>query len=274
MATDDRAQMAQALLALRPWLPHLVVVGGWAHRLHRLHPLAGRPPYEPVRTLDADIAVSLRPPVAGDLGAALRGAGFLAELSGDHTPPVTRYHLGTDNRGFFVEFLAPLEGGTLTRTGLPDATVATAGVVAQKLRHLQILLLHPWTVNFDSGETDPPHQAVQVQVAHPVCFIAQRLLIQKERSAAKQAQDTLYIHDTIDLLGHQRHVLQADWRQRIRPFLAENLVGKVAQIAQARFGTVNDTIRSASRIPQDRVLHPEELQARCAAGLQAIFGDE
>ncbi|MFN2317722.1 MAG: GSU2403 family nucleotidyltransferase fold protein [Gemmatimonadales bacterium] len=274
MTTDDRAQMERTLLALRPWLPHLVVVGGWAHRLHRLHPLSGRPAYEPVRTLDADIALFVRPPVAGDLGAALREAGFFAELSGDHTPPVTRYHLGTDNRGFFVEFLAPLEGGTVTRMGVPDATVKTAGVVAQKLRHLQILLLHPWTVAFDLGETDLPRQGVQVQVAHPVCFIAQRLLIQKERSAAKQAQDALYIHDTIDMLGHQRHVLQADWRQRIRPLLGEGLANKVEQVARARFGTVTDAIRSASRIPQDRVLHPEELQARAAAGLQAIFGYE
>jgi hypothetical protein len=272
MTTDDRTRIQRALLALRPWLAHLVIVGGWAHRLHRLHPLAGRLAYQPVRTLDADIALSARPPVAGDLGAALRGAGFHAERSGEHTPPVTRYHLSTDDQGFFLEFLVPLEGAASTRSGRLKATVATAGVIAQQLRYIEILLLHPWTVSFGLEGVDHPGRSIPIQLAHPVCFIAQRLLIQKERSPAKQAQDALYIHDTIDLLGHQRHRLREDWRGKIRPLLGVGVAGKVEQIAQDRFGKVTDAIRSACRIPQDRVLLPEELQERCAVGLQAIFG--
>lgn len=271
--TDDHAQMARAVRALRPWLSSLVIVGGWAHRLHRLHPMAGKPAYQPVRTLDADIALRVKPAVDGDLGAALREAGFLAEHSGDHTPPVTHYHLDADGQGFFIEFLTPLEGSTLTRTGRPDATVATAGVVAQKLRHLEILLQCPWTIEFALDASDAPHESIQLRIAHPVCFMAQRLLIQKDRSPAKRAQDALYIHDTLDLLGHQRHLLQADWRQQIRPLLDQEIAATIEQLALSRFTAVTDPIRAASRIPQDRALHPEEFQIRCAAGLQAIFGD-
>jgi len=272
MPTDDRVQMEQMLLALRPWLPHLVIVGGWAHRLHRLHPLASSPAYQPVLTLDADIALSPDPPLDGDLGVALRAAGFHPELSGDHSPPVTRYQLGPSEQGFFVEFLVPLKGSATTRAGRPNATLTTAGVVAQKLRHIEILLLHPWTVRFALEGLDPADQSLQVLLAHPVCFIAQRLLIQKERSAAKQAQDALYIHDTIDLLGHQRQLLHAEWRERIRPALGAGVAGNVERTAQERFGRVTDSIRSACRIPQDRALLPEEMQIRCAAGLTAIFG--
>ena len=52
---DDFAAFARLLDALRPWLGHLVVVGGWAHRFH---PLAHVPAHAPVRTKDADIAFS------------------------------------------------------------------------------------------------------------------------------------------------------------------------------------------------------------------------
>jgi hypothetical protein len=40
---EDAASLARLVEALRPWLGHLVIVGGWAHRLHRLHALAGAP---------------------------------------------------------------------------------------------------------------------------------------------------------------------------------------------------------------------------------------
>jgi hypothetical protein len=43
---NDLPAMARLLEALRPWLPYLVVVGGWAHRLHRYHPLADPPSFE------------------------------------------------------------------------------------------------------------------------------------------------------------------------------------------------------------------------------------
>jgi hypothetical protein len=36
---EDLRASARLVTALRPWLDQLVVVGGWAHRLHRFHPL-------------------------------------------------------------------------------------------------------------------------------------------------------------------------------------------------------------------------------------------
>ena len=46
--------------ALNPWLNQVVIIGGWAHRLYRLHPLAQRMEYPPLTTLDTDIAVPER----------------------------------------------------------------------------------------------------------------------------------------------------------------------------------------------------------------------
>ena len=31
---------ARLVEALEPWLDRVVIIGGWAHRLYRLHPLA------------------------------------------------------------------------------------------------------------------------------------------------------------------------------------------------------------------------------------------
>jgi hypothetical protein len=43
--------------AIEPWLGEVVLIGGWAHRLYRLHPLARRLDYLPLATLDGDVAV-------------------------------------------------------------------------------------------------------------------------------------------------------------------------------------------------------------------------
>lgn len=55
---DDLTALARLIEAIRPWLGHLVFVGGWAHRLHRFHPLAHPPAHQPIRTRDVDLAIA------------------------------------------------------------------------------------------------------------------------------------------------------------------------------------------------------------------------
>jgi hypothetical protein len=50
VTVDDFAAFAQLLKALRPWLDSVVIAGGWAHRLHRFHPMASPPAYGAIRT--------------------------------------------------------------------------------------------------------------------------------------------------------------------------------------------------------------------------------
>lgn len=82
---EELANFAHLVEAVRPWLPHIVIVGGWAHRLHRFHPLAVTQEYQPLRTRDVDLAFSPRAPLAGDLKKALINAGFNEEFSGEST---------------------------------------------------------------------------------------------------------------------------------------------------------------------------------------------
>lgn len=269
---DDIAAMARLIDALRPWLGKVVVVGGWAHRLHRLTPLASPPTYQPVLTLDADVAFTLGERLEGNIAAALKAADFREQLSGDHTPPVSHYTLGEEKGGFYAEFLAPLHGSGVKRDGAEDATVRRAGVTAQKLRHLDVLLIDPIPVQLDNGNGVPLQEPATVRLANPVSFIAQKLLIQHLRPPAKQSQDILYIHDTLDLFGAHLEVLSTMWRERIRKSAGKSAARKVEQLARDHFSEVTNPIRTATRIPQDRTLSPEEVRARCAYGLEVIFG--
>ena len=144
--------LSRLIDALRPWLGHLVVVGGWAHRLYRFHPLATAPEYSPLLTRDTDVALSQHAPLEGDISEALKKAGFHPDFSGEHTPPVTQYRLGEEDGGFYAEFLTPLQGDGFKRNGQPDVTVSKAGITAQKLRHLDVLLTAPWSVRLGRTE--------------------------------------------------------------------------------------------------------------------------
>ncbi len=268
----DMEAFARLADALRPWLGYLVIVGGWAHRLHRLHELAGTPSYFPITTLDADVAFSERSPLKGDIRGALRAANFEEAFRGDHRPPVTHYKLGDEEEGFYAEFLTPLHGGGVRRDGTPDATLKKAGIIAQKLRYMDLLLTEPWSVRLDPGTPVALDPAVDLSIANPVSFIAQKLLIRSERSADKQAQDALYIHDTLELFGNELDTLRELWTGTLLPALPHKIGQSIPELAAKQFGAVDDVIRSAARIPADRNLRPDRMQQLCSHGLYTILG--
>jgi hypothetical protein len=269
---NDLAAFARLLDALRPWLNELVIVGGWAHRLHRFHSLAHPQTYAVVGTKDADVAFSAGTSFDGDIAAALRRAGFREDLSGDHRPPITQYRLESEDDGFSAEFLVPLLGSEIKRGGRRDVTLATAGITAQKLRHLDLLLLETWHVRLSRDVEVPVAGPVDVRLPNPASFIAQRILIYKERAPSRRAQDALYIHDALELFGGELPLLRSLWRERIRPSIHDRTARLLERSRHEQFDSVTDVIRNAARIPQDRILRPQRFQATCAYGLEEIFG--
>jgi predicted nucleotidyltransferase len=269
---EDLEAFGRLITALRPWLAQVVVVGGWAHRLLRFHPLANAAAHLPLRTRDADVAIPLEATLAGDIQGALRRAGFVEELFGDLVPPATQYRLGKEDAGFFAEFLTPLEGSGLKRRGVPDATVARAGVTAQKVRYLELLLVHPWTVRLGQAQGVPGATDLEVPVPNPASFIVQKLLIHSHRHPAKRAQDILYIHDTLELFGGSLDELRRLWREVVRPTMPARTAKRAETLARDLFGRVTDTIREAARIPQDRQMTPENVRRACDFGLSEILG--
>jgi hypothetical protein len=269
---NDFAAFARLIEALGPWLNQLVIVGGWAHRLYRFDRLAQPLPYRPLMTKDADVAFASNAPLTGDIGAALAGAGFEQKLSGEHIPPITEYKLGGEEQEFSAEFLTPLLGDGLKRDGSNDVTVKKAGITAQKLRYLELLLISPWSVQVSPAADVPVKYAVSVTIPNPVAFIAQKLLIHGRRRPDKRPQDVLYIHDTLDLFGHELPALHTIWQHEIKPHLPSRTAKMIDRLRRELFAMITDVHRSAARIPQDRRLTPDRLQAACAYGLEEVFG--
>jgi len=269
--TLDIEDFERLASALQPWLAQVVIVGGWAHRLSHEHPLALKPTYQPVRTRDADVAFGSRTRLHGKLNVALAQAGFREELSSEESPPIAQYRLGAADEGFYAEFLTPLSGSGVRRSGAADATLARAGIVAQKLRHLEILLVAPWTIPVGGGSSAHLPSVVDVRIANPVSFIAQKLLIHGDRKPGKRQQDILYMHDTIQLFSGSLADLNALWREEIRGTLTPAQRRTLTTRTRGVFSVVSDDIRQATRIPQDRRLVPEEVSAVCAEGLAQLF---
>ena len=113
---------------------------------------------------------------------------------------------------------------------------------------------------------------VDLLVPNPTSFIIQKLLIHSNRQPDKKAQDVLYIHDTLELFGASLGELRRLWVDLVRPAMPAKTARRAATAARDLFAEVTDTIRGAARIPQDRRLAPENLQAACEYGLGEILG--
>ncbi|MFM0441594.1 GSU2403 family nucleotidyltransferase fold protein [Paraburkholderia strydomiana] len=266
---------------LMPWRQQIVFVGGWAFRLYQYAPRAYKPDFGAIFTQDADVAYAPRAPLEGDIKAALLGAGFSEEpnFSGDFKPPAMRYTLA-DADGFYAEFLTPLGGSSGWKRGknpgerVRDATAINAGVVAQKLPHLEVLLHEPWLVTIPAEDSGLGEPVVGIQVPNPVSFMIQKILIRDDRDPRKRAQDVLYIHDALITFGAMiEDELGPAWKELERTLTSQQQKSVYTGV-EALFGDVNDLIREAAGIPAgDRPnMDPAALLAVCQEGFGELFG--
>jgi hypothetical protein len=249
----------------------VVIVGGWAHRLLRYHPLAQAVPHEPLLTNDADVAVPAALEVREqELRDRLSRADFNERFVGDDQPPATHYELGEEGGGFYAEFLTPLIGSEYDRKGNRRATAQVGGITSQNLRYVDLLLDSPWTVELSRGNGFAFETPKQVRIAHPTRFMPQKLLIHEKRDRRSRAKDILYLHDTIELLGGSLDVLREEWN-RVRQALPEGAIRTVEGAVDAMFSKITDDIRGAAQAAAGRALTPEGVQELCRAGLRIVF---
>lgn len=269
---SDNEQFARLIIALEPWLDQVVIIGGWAHRLYWLHPSAQRTEHLPLTTLDTDIAVPTSLKVTNStIRERLIAHGFEEERLGDNIPPATHYRLGDANTGFYAEFLTPLFGPEHGRDGKLKATRRIAGVVSQQLRHLEILLLAPWSVNLMRANGFPVQKPMPVRIANPASFLAHKILIHDKRKREAFAKDILYIHDTIEVFGPRLDELNHEWTSELKARIHANAARKVQRAATHLFGEVNDAIREAAQMTGSRKLSAEAVRESCNFGLARIF---
>lgn len=265
---QDPDSFRRLAAALAPWLDQVVIAGGWAHQLYRLHPKAQQLDYPPLMTLDADVAVPTKLPARDqDIRERLASHGFTEELLGNDHPPATHYHLGGEDSGFYAEFLTPLVGNEYDRKHKRKATMEIAGIVSQQLRHIELLLHRPWSIDLESeGST------AKIQIANPVSYLAQKVLIHRKRSADDRAKDILYMHDTIEVFGARLLELQELWQKVVAPQLTSRGASTVSKASQSLFGNLTDDIRRAAAISAERTISPETLRGACRYGFNQVFG--
>jgi hypothetical protein len=240
---QDARPFGTLLAALEPWLDQVVIIGGWAHRLYRLHPKAHQPDYRPLMTLDADIALPKNLPMqVGNMRDRLLAYGFTEEFSGETQPPATHYHLGDENTGFYAEFLTSLKGSALDRKQARKVTTAIAGITTQQLRHIDLLLDKPWAIHFESEQFTG-----NVQIANPVAFRAQKILIRGARGRADRAKDILYIHDTLEVFGAQLNDLADLWSNDVALQLPPKASKAVSEASGDLFGTITEMFAGRPR---------------------------
>lgn len=266
--TDESAAFARLIHALRPYRGDLVLIGGWAHRLSRLHPLAQPVNFLPLFTQDVDLAIAKGvAPGEEDLRNLLLEAGFTERLLGEDQPPITRYQLGEEG-AFYVEFVAPLIGRPR------GATSTVAGVTAQRLRYLDILLIAPWTIRLTEPQYPVGAKAVEVRIANATSYVAQKLLVLGRRPPADRAKDVLYLHDTLVTFGRALEDLQGIWTESMSGALHANARRAIRATARQLSSPAFGSVRAAARVAGEagRPLSPEEIAEVSRAGLAAIFG--
>lgn len=62
------------------------------------------------------------------------------------------------------------------------------------------------------------------------------------------------------------------WEKEVSPGVPRKTTKAIERLRREQFAAVTDVHRAAARIPQDRALTPDRLQAACAYGLDQIFG--
>lgn len=266
------APFSKFIGALDPWLAEVVLIGGWAHRLYRLDSRARELEYLPLTTLDGDVAVPTKLKVEeSNVRKRLLEAGFREEFVGEDQPPATHYYYGKGG-GFYVEFLAPLVGSGYDRSGKRKATKEISGVSSQLLRYIEILTVSPWTIELGEKNGYPFTPRKKVQIANPASFLAQKILIHRERDYQDRAKDLLYMHDTIELFSEHLGELRGIFVKEIQPTLQARRTAELTGAANGLFGNVDDTIREAVLMATGRKLSPERLAETSREGLREIFG--
>src|SRR3990172_5360204 len=220
------AFLAHVLWTFRSYLNTLVLVGGFAVRLYEIHPRAAPAGVRVLRTFDADLATpSGGIPVAGESLATLaEAAGFQPDFRGDHIPPVMKLvpreaigrPIGVDQ--YTVEFLTPMTGPPLSRSGRAVTTShIQAGVTAQRLRYLDLLLESPWRVSL-AGLSGIPDATtpIEVRLPHPGFFIVQKILISEELNRQdKRPKDIAYVYQVVSLFRRELIPLAEDIRDQM-----------------------------------------------------------
>jgi len=225
----DDSDLIKVLDPITPYLKEVVLCGGWTLFVYRKWMLGQSKPL-PLRTGDIDVAVPNELPAqAKTLQTLLKTAGFSEELTGSDLLPVMHF---TKKNSPYIEFLTP-------RKGSKDPAVVTvqAGVTAQALRFLEIVLNNPCKVKV-------PKRDYSVRVPTPAAYLYQKgLSFPYRQKANEKAKDLAYIFELLNNFPELRKSLPKDlitisknhpdkWLQTFKKNLAQQASSATAEGVQ------------------------------------------
>ncbi len=274
--------LLRAAESLSGALDRLVVVGGTAHRLFPMHALANAPVHELLTTEDVDFAAPLELAHDGsrELLDRLVAAGFREQVGGGDVG-VHTYHADALGAGY-VQFIAPLTGSGVERGGEQQRVLRFSGLVAERLRGVDLLLRQPWSLDLDTSAG-----SLAVRVVNPVAFLVQKLLLLAGPSragrgvgaldtagASKRGKDLLYIHDTLAIFADSLEELGVASPEGIGP-LSSKAANRLRRAVQRYCSAETDVSREAAAIARAQRDDPPDskrIVSACGRGLGVVLG--
>lgn len=190
---DFKPGFMRTLLALRDYLPHIVIGGGWVPLIY-YHYLLEDTTLIPLMTRDIDLMVESEIPLTGlqTIDRLLVDSGLVVEYRSLDTPPITVYTGQIDGHEVEIEFLTHRHGNSSQA-----AIEVQPGLHAQTLRFISILIDNPIEVSIN----DPllaDNGPIVVRVPSPAAYVYHKGLIFSRRDEPlKQSKDLYYIFDIL-----------------------------------------------------------------------------
>ncbi len=110
-----------------------------------------------------------------------------------------------------------------------------------------------------------------MQIANPVTYLVQKILIHGKRGREDRAKDILYMHDTLEVFGARLVELHELWRNDIAGRLHLRSTRAALKASHVLFGHLSDDIRRSAEISAERALSPEAIREACSYGLSNVF---
>ena len=193
---DDFARgFLKTLAVLRPYLPQIVIGGGWAPFLYYRY-LAKNREHTPVLTRDIDFMVGHQVPIVGPQTIdeiLTKEAKLTTAVKNLDNPAVIHYEGTIDGVEVEIEFLTDQTGSQEERV-----LIVQKGLHAEALRYVSIIVENTLLLEIDNAESAQGDGPLIVQVPKPAAYIFQKgLSFPARRDKQKASKDLYYIFDIL-----------------------------------------------------------------------------
>jgi hypothetical protein len=201
MTDEERSRaLGRLLIVLRPYLPNLVLIGGWVPELYRLHGGFAEWRTRLSGTVELDLLVTeiddaaTRPPLA----TVLETAGLHPEENA-----LGAIWAGPPESGERIEFFVPHRGVART-LGRPRRIAKQERIAAIQLSDLELLASHTRTLTVPMAADDRTPAPLGVVVPTLGAYLVTKAATDLKRSSAtemhsrsKRAKDLVYVRDVM-----------------------------------------------------------------------------